>query len=532
MKNRYICFLAMAILFVGCFEDKGNYDYKEVSVVNISMNSGPIDVTVGELISVRPTISFENGVGDKSRLTYKWTLKGFDDKSWNTLDFDWVAPKQCKTTPLILTITDTQTGILYMANVNVEILSQYSQSSWVVLSDKNGKSQLSYFKIHGESLTPEKDPTFTGVTLFEDIYMKENNEALGTSPRKILMNYCSDRTTIGQQLILQKDRNIEIDGYSMEKDIDLREAFVGGEYPVGVEITDAAFMTQADIVSDQDGKLYSRLRLVPTLFHSSYFLHAPIKHEGEVLTGCEIVRGRYASNKTTLIHDTAKKRLLVIMDAGAAAGSGISNPLIGAGEVVNVPALPANTSGLDSRFAPLNDLSAYEVLHIGYFRSTVNNTLGYSMILKDGNGKYYHQQFEIRRSSGTKLDLQRCKFGEIKGLTEDPTLVYVPPFRTNVTNILLAMNNSIYLYDTAVATSNVSLYKTFEAPVTAMDGEIYESRQLGVGLENGNFYIMNMVNAHNIENDEKKVLYSMPDGQRLGRIVDVKRKVSNTGHAW
>ena len=48
----------------------------------------------------------------------------------------------------------------------------------------------------------------------------------------------------------------------LQREIDMAEAFDGGTYPAGVILGPRTFMDWVDIVTDQEGRLYSRLKSV------------------------------------------------------------------------------------------------------------------------------------------------------------------------------------------------------------------------------------------------------------------------------
>ena len=68
---------------------------------------------------------------------------------------------------------------------------------------------------------------------------------------------------------------------------------------------------------------------------------------------------------------------------------------------------------------------------------------------------------------------------------------------------------------------SVKKYLSFDAPVTAMCGEWFNSNYMGLGLENGKFYLLPMQNAKNLD-DSAKILWESPDD--FGRIVSVRTK--------
>ena len=73
----------------------------------------------------------------------------------------------------------------------------------------------------------------------------------------------------------------------------------------------------------------------------------------------------------------------------------------------------------------------------------------------------------------------------------------------------------------------VKLYKHFDANITALDSESYQSFRLGVGLENGKFYVLNMEDG--INDESKRVVYEAK--ANVGKVVDVRYKIQR-GNNW
>ena len=89
-----------------------------------------------------------------------------------------------------------------------------------------------------------------------------------------------------------------MEGTGFTKEIDMVDAFVGQKYPASNTVLyPGSFIQYADVVCDQDGKLYSRLKLSDNVYNSEYFLQSPLKVRGEeeVLENCRVCRGYYTT---------------------------------------------------------------------------------------------------------------------------------------------------------------------------------------------------------------------------------------------
>ena len=63
-----------------------------------------------------------------------------------------------------------------------------------------------------------------------------------------------------------------------------------------------------------------------------------------------------------------------------------------------------------------------------------------------------------------------------------------------------------------------------------INAEKYRHRHAGIGMDNGQFIILNMKDGKNLTNEEK-LIWKTPEETNLGKIVDVRFKVGS-GNEW
>ena len=99
------------------------------------------------------------------------------------------------------------------------------------------------------------------------------------------------------------------------------------------------------------------------------------------------------------------------------------------------------------------------------------------------------------------------------------------------TDVYFAIGKQLYRYDSANPDFPVVLHYTFPSNITVINGGPYRCRAAAVGLENGQMYIMNTVDAKQIQDDKKKVLYVITpeEGAEIGTIIDIASKQGNSG---
>ena len=72
----------------------------------------------------------------------------------------------------------------------------------------------------------------------------------------------------------------------------------------------------------------------------------------------------------------------------------------------------------------------------------------------------------------------------------------------------------------------------FESPIRAVDAESNLMNMLmGVGLENGRFYVLDITNAKNTP-ENKRVIASSPKEVNVGKIIQVRYKIGSGQSSW
>ena len=79
MKNKiYLLYWLLAFLSVGCYDDKGNNDYRFVNTIEVEpfgQDSYPW-AALGDTVRYKPVLHFASGNGDELDLAYEWTFAG------------------------------------------------------------------------------------------------------------------------------------------------------------------------------------------------------------------------------------------------------------------------------------------------------------------------------------------------------------------------------------------------------------------------------------------------------------------------
>ena len=538
-RINYFFFMLMVSMCVSCYEDKGNYDYIDIENIEIEKFES-VYKTLGDTVKIEPKFNVDLPE-DVSYLSYEWSIDGKkrpDDPDWNSKNFFWIADEIVSTFNLILKVTDERYGISYMQQGYISISGEFDASySWMILSEQDGKAMLSFFK----TLDTEWSADWSSMTItewkeYKDLYPSRNGGTeLGQGPISMREHYCADyNVDAGNIWIFSESGAVDLEGVGLTKDIDLDQTFMGG-VPTGVTIQGGVFMIQADVLYDQYGRLYSRVKSDNQLFNSDYFLPEPMKYDGEVLEQCEPVLGRYLMYTAlyTPIIDRKNSRLLAIIDGAI---NWNDDPLKGAANIIEVPGEAVLGAGevLPANYIPLNDFRGYGIISMQYRKLTPANSTtvypAFNILFKDENGNLYLEEFALERKSGANgyyMEVSNVKVFELNGLGGIPSSMVIPPYTTS-NYAFFAVDNVLYMLDKD--TQILSKYLEFNAPITAMDAEnMLQNQYVAVGLENGEFHVVNIVNAKNRPEADRIMCSSK---ERFGKIIQINWKIGNGRSSW
>lgn len=102
----------------------------------------------------------------------------------------------------------------------------------------------------------------------------------------------------------------------------------------------------------------------------------------------------------------------------------------------------------------------------------------------------------LTRNSGADgyyMEVSNVKVFDLNSLGGIPSSMVIPPY-TASNYAFFAVGNVLYMLDKD--TQILSKYLEFDAPITAMDAEnMMQNQYVAVGLENGEFHVVNIVNA-------------------------------------
>lgn len=555
MKSIKILFISLGLLcsLSACYDDKGNYDYKDMTKLDIAI-ANTYYVSFGETLRITPEITYSKE-NPNMNLSYSWVFAGEEISTEPVLE--WVADRFTKNLfdNLLLTITDLDTGLVYVQSYIVQIKEKYEGYAFFLLSKKDGKNCVHLIK---ETTDENGDVTYTPI---ENLYSSENGEELPATTFKLHEHYSLDKggdvsTVKNQMMFVAKDQTVEVKPGSFKKVETTLPDMFGGALPGGLsEVSDVYFMQFLDMIKDGQGRVYTRIKSTNELFHIDQFLPQPLKFEGEELSDIEFIPS-HLSSQHCLMYDKKEGRLLLIWDF-------VSYDKYTLGKVDKVTSsLSADISWPDSIPTIEKVFKNYEVLHIASYKTDFGSwadglkTHYFSVLRNPADGKLYHYKFCLEQNYGEAsmkiatitVEKKEVLDIEFKELTGKAAEVFGNPqskIYTLATNYLgyghygyltlIAQGRTLYVYNRVAQISdspeamNPRVLCTFDAEIAQMaglNGTTYWGKNLGVALKDGSFEVLLMENAQ----------YSTWNGRSwkskgvdLGDPIDLFYSVGNPG---
>jgi hypothetical protein len=175
-KTYWLTALVLLVTVSACYKDKGNYSYKAINSITVTLDSNYVG-TYGEKLSIKPklqlTMDTEANTYDTSKYSYEWSTLDMGQLYANqrnvlatTRDLNaaiTIAPGSNYT--LYYRITDKKTGVQAQGSAKLSVTTSIYEG-WLALCDLNGKSRLDMASYANASYIMIPDVlNYTGSTL-------------------------------------------------------------------------------------------------------------------------------------------------------------------------------------------------------------------------------------------------------------------------------------------------------------------------------------------------------------------------------
>lgn len=153
MKYKYYLLIAFvgALLFTGCYADKGNYDYREINDIVIDTVGFRMkyEVEMYDQLVIDPVVTFTGGTISESDLAYEWHVyQAGQPSSWEIastekkLDIPFgMAPGDYK---VVVYVTDRRNGITSSMTFDVTVADAVPLEGIVILHGENGETDFDF----------------------------------------------------------------------------------------------------------------------------------------------------------------------------------------------------------------------------------------------------------------------------------------------------------------------------------------------------------------------------------------------------
>lgn len=542
-----ICGLLLSLcLLAGCYDDKGNYTYKDINKLQIELRQGDrilqqgnqdIVIELGEEVDIQAVVT--PSIDDNlDNYEIKWVIDGQTRPEWNTLHLVWESDFITKMdNSLRVEVKDLTTGVVYYGYSRIGINPEFiSANSILVLSEASGESRLGFVKFtefdnetRPNPLPGTGDSEFLAIptewTEYFDLFPARNGgKVLGHGPISI-REHAVDGGTRGYA-VFQQSGAVDINTRTMEEDIIFSTMFEDEQYPAGVDyLTGGNIMNWVDALTDQQGRIFTRVKNSSGLFYSSWFGKDPIEYEGEVLSNCTVWQAPYDVIKSSVIYDGDKGRFMLMFDGESNNHSyNDDDNLQDAGKIVPVPKPAAPPAG----WRDLDDFDGCEVIYVSMAapQGLYNTGRIFIVFRETGTGKYFIQTIDIEKQYNTTAIA--CVGATVAGLNIDGAIdkVYMTTQGnlSSYIHVFLACGEKLYYLDArnlGNVTYTPDLYFTADSPITSMHIGDFQLKKLHFGTENGWVYQIDTQNAMNKFNvsDQDKLLWKLGGFDKVVSIL-------------
>ena len=149
-----LLYIIIGLLLAACYDDEGNYDYKEVNTLAISLDELiPVRLSKDTTFTLTPTLS-QSLEENEDNLEFLWLHSTVNEFMLNHGQYDTVCQEKTLRYDLDpedpelkyehyfrLIVRDRITEVVYQRNVKIRIVPPY-EGVWMVLHSKNGQTQL------------------------------------------------------------------------------------------------------------------------------------------------------------------------------------------------------------------------------------------------------------------------------------------------------------------------------------------------------------------------------------------------------
>ena len=539
----FVCLLSIT----SCLDDKTNYDYRDINdwteqahrvVLNIQES---YVLYPGESVTIEPVVRLSKDTLNPD-VSYVWYIDG--EKVGDESTYTYVGEK-VGTYNMVVSVIDNATKVSWSRGFDIVVKSPI-ETGWLFLTrSASGASEISMLtgKVYSRVGIDEDGYEEQIDTVIYDEELRYNLVPnLGTGPRKVLEYYAwgpADMETRSELMILQESGAVEVDGGKLERMLIPANDFEDGVGPAGLDVRDAVLTWGTKWLLNADGKVYGALATTTSDLHSGTYSLDPA-FDGKLFKQFFpfFKAGGNRDCYQVIVAIGEDNTMYGIVDNGEPVDkyydtdySMYYDNYNGAiGDLVSVD------GSVDMSL--FKDIQG-EYIYASYIEPDYYESCYFTILNREG--KYLWHEFGVEipyRYQGGALEISSSEVGDLNAsmFTDFVDACLLPENATSGKTIIIASGNKLYGAYYTAKEMGVELKGDFPARIAAIEvkdsgNEKYYS-QLGVVLEDGNFYIFEVIPAERNAPLGLKEIYHLDlkaDNPGFGEIVDFIVKYGEDG---
>lgn len=535
MKNKLlsIFLLLWGIVFVGCFEDEGKYDYKQIMspVWLFDQTVDPIRVTCTE----GDTAKFEaskyfrwpsDSLQRAQEVSYEWIIRG--KLISNELDFVMLTDELIEKLQMekfeenglggIFSIIDNNTGIKFSVRLYVEICPKYFNGDWLIISENGNGTKCSFMKYKTRKNQSGKSEVYFDLT--DNIYKEINGHDIPGRPLAISKSMARNVSSQGSSTIMTDQVAYVLDNTTLKKISEVKDEFLDG-VPVDLNIVERRDCDSYDyggytFLATKDGRIFRRKTSENYLGGS--FLSEPYEIDNK---GYKITEFGFAGSGWSNVpcYDEKNNRVIIINFYDVEMGN-FWEPdyqLIHTHKLTPVTPLPgADLSNIAPVWAmPEGTEMLFLMYHEMFDLAWNSGQESYTIFYNDVMGDTYMSDFVLNTSTLECVENEKAALTKLPVRWNHETVFLTSIFDNKCKYLLFySDDNKIYYLNRQENRNEIHSLLTVDSKVTFMGFTTWYSsyKNMIIGCENGDVLVYNIENL-----SEPRLISRFNVG---GRVVD------------
>lgn len=220
--NILLCIILFTLLSTACYEDLGNYKYREINEIEVDSIKSRYTCDTDDSLCIYPVLKGTQ-YSDTSRFSYIWEIGSKIVSYKHNLEIVVDMSPGYKYSRFV--VLDKETGVRKYHEFAINVSSSTAADLIMVLSKYQGRAELSYLRL-------DKENANWAINYFKD----RHEEVLGTHPKQLAICYAEAYyypfvNAYGRIMVLADDKLRLIDKRSLEPDT--TDVYLTGESYTG-----------------------------------------------------------------------------------------------------------------------------------------------------------------------------------------------------------------------------------------------------------------------------------------------------------